>query len=698
MADGIDIGDAVLTFTGNTQQLDQAFARVQAGAQQTAAVSNTAMAEMSTASDAASESVSGIGEAGKVAGTQITEGMQKGTVSIREAKGEAALLGEAFGIHLPRHVRSFVAELPGVGEALSAAFAATAVLFLVEALVKGTEKVVEFINEAYLFTEAMRENDAQIKETNKTLSEQSKELSKLKLEYQLAGLQGVAKLNKELELLHDTLKEGRKSFQDAKDDLDDLTKHQATWEAKMESGQSTWRKAIDGLRSFVGMETSTTTAYYKELGEAQDDFLKASKQNDITEQEIANKKKERDAEAVKAHAEALKKQAELEKIVLKQKQDLEKEYEKGVTEESKALTARLEAQVKGQLKVSEALIKQLEEQRKAYEEELSFEEKALETSTNRKAQAVKLQLDKGKIGQKEYVAQITALYNEELRQLIKLINEKEALLNKDDARQLVEFKKLELDKAKLAEDASHKIAEATKKDFDIAKTAVDSFIGAFASSVSALASGSATVSAVMEKMAESVLQSIAQQAGAQGAKELALAIGDLAPDSEGFGHSGEHFVASAKWFALDAALSAAGGAISGASSGGSGTSAPRGTQGVSTSSTSQSIGSGPVNQKNVQRFAAGGLISGPTMAMLGDSMERSAGQSEAAIPLDNPRAVSKIKDALGGGGGLTINVHTAGVISGDNLGKVIQKISQRVKKGQSVLHASNSFRVTKRSS
>src|SRR5207237_2097195 len=51
---------------------------------------------------------------------------------------------DVFNINLPRHVRSFLAELPGIGPALSAAFAATAVLFLVEALVKGIEKVHEW--------------------------------------------------------------------------------------------------------------------------------------------------------------------------------------------------------------------------------------------------------------------------------------------------------------------------------------------------------------------------------------------------------------------------------------------------------------------------------------------------------------------------------------------------------------------------
>lgn len=698
MADGINVGDATLTFLADTQELDQAFARVQAGAQQTAAVSNTAMAEMSGASEATAQSIKQIGAAGSEAGDGVQEGMERATFSMGEARGEAALLGEALGIRLPRHVRSFVAELPGVGEALSAAFAATAVFFLIEALVQGTEKVVDFISEMYIFTESMKASDKQIADTNKTLEDQAKELEKLKKEFEMLGVEGIAKTKKELADFNKVLDAGHKSFDQMKADLDDLTKHQATFEANFRASQGFFSKWADGLRELVGAETKATGAYLEKLGEAQDQYITQAKKNEVTEQEIANKKKEQSLQQTKLDKEAGKLAEKVWFEMAKAREAAGKILDASAAESTKFLEFQLSSQLKAAEKESAEEIKAIKEKLIAYVEELTEEESALAASTARKAQELKRQFDTGELSGRKYLALVKQLYNEELQLETDLINKKEALLNKDDAKELAEFKKLEDQKAKLAEQAAGHIEQATTKSFKVSETALDSFTSAFANSVSALASGSATFSAVMEKMAESVLQSIAQMAGAQGAKELALGIADLAPDSPGFGHSGEHFAAAAEWFALDAALSAAGGAISGAASGGSGTSAPRGTQGVSTSSTSQSIGSGPVNQKNVQRFAAGGLISGPTMAMLGDSMERSAGQSEAAIPLDNPRAVSKIKDALGGGGGLTINIHSDGVISGDNLGKVIQKISQRVKKGQSVLHASNSFRVTKRSS
>ncbi len=84
------------------------------------------------------------------------------------------------------------------------------------------------------------------------------------------------------------------------------------------------------------------------------------------------------------------------------------------------------------------------------------------------------------------------------------------------------------------------------------------------------------------------------------------------------------------------------------------------------------------------------------MAMIGDSYNKSAGQNEAVIPLDDEGSISKIKDALGGGG-THIHVNVKGLISGDNLNKVVQQINKRVNKGQSRLLASDSQRVTRRS-
>jgi hypothetical protein len=62
-----------------------------------------------------------------------------------EARGAIALLGEEIGVRLPRHVRSFVAELPGVAAAMSAAFSTVAIVGLGLAIFEAGKKVYEFI-------------------------------------------------------------------------------------------------------------------------------------------------------------------------------------------------------------------------------------------------------------------------------------------------------------------------------------------------------------------------------------------------------------------------------------------------------------------------------------------------------------------------------------------------------------------------
>src|ERR1700749_1755820 len=62
-------------------------------------------------------------------------------IDITEARGTIGLLGEDIGVHLPRHVQPCVAELPGVGAALEAAFPILAVVALGVAIVEGIEKL-----------------------------------------------------------------------------------------------------------------------------------------------------------------------------------------------------------------------------------------------------------------------------------------------------------------------------------------------------------------------------------------------------------------------------------------------------------------------------------------------------------------------------------------------------------------------------
>jgi hypothetical protein len=78
--------------------------------------------------------------------------------NIGEARGSLALLGEEIGVHLPRHLQTFIAGIPGVGPALTAAFSSVAVLALIEVVVKLAEKIEQFRAQAETMGNALRES------------------------------------------------------------------------------------------------------------------------------------------------------------------------------------------------------------------------------------------------------------------------------------------------------------------------------------------------------------------------------------------------------------------------------------------------------------------------------------------------------------------------------------------------------------
>lgn len=107
----------------------------------------------------------------------------------------------------------------------------------------------------------------------------------------------------------------------------------------------------------------------------------------------------------------------------------------------------------------------------------------------------------------------------------------------------------------------------------------------------------------------------------------------------------------------------------------------------------------PVQTRNVQRFAAGALVSRPTLAMIGDTRRggTNTGQEEGVIPLEDPTAMDAIANRIaerGAGGG--INIYVDGLISPDNLSKVIKQINRHVDTGRARLTSSTARRVTKK--
>lgn len=62
---------------------------------------------------------------------------------MREARGSIMLLSEELGVHLPRHLRNFVAELPGVSTLMASAFTGVAVFGLGKLVAEGAVKLYQ---------------------------------------------------------------------------------------------------------------------------------------------------------------------------------------------------------------------------------------------------------------------------------------------------------------------------------------------------------------------------------------------------------------------------------------------------------------------------------------------------------------------------------------------------------------------------
>src|ERR1700722_12663958 len=235
----IEVGDAVYRFLGDAQNIDRAFQHIDDGVK-----------SLPPVPDEVPESI-------KLTGEQL-----------REARGEARLLGEEFGIRLPRHVSNFLATLPGVGEAMSAAFSATAILFVAQALVQASDKLSNFVGNTLIFTDAMRDSNTEVANENKTL-------------LALAGIYNTAK--EKLEELNGVTKSWEQSQRDAAQATIEAAKAELAQMQATIANKSGWDKAKDTMKDVAGtILGQVIPSYFRLNSAAQDQIAIQEKQAAVT--------------------------------------------------------------------------------------------------------------------------------------------------------------------------------------------------------------------------------------------------------------------------------------------------------------------------------------------------------------------------------------------------------------------------------
>lgn len=103
------------------------------------------------------------------------ETAQEMRASMMEARGSITLLGEEIGVHLPRHLRNFVATLPGVAPLMSAAFSTIAVAGLGVVVLDVAKKIYEFAKSLGEVSKAEKQrHDQFVKDAREELGFQTK--------------------------------------------------------------------------------------------------------------------------------------------------------------------------------------------------------------------------------------------------------------------------------------------------------------------------------------------------------------------------------------------------------------------------------------------------------------------------------------------------------------------------------------------
>lgn len=716
MSQGIQIGDAVLNFLADKTQLDAAFASVEAGAENAIKPAAVDVEVLENRIKELELELKRMAEEFESAGHRAAGGL-------REAKGELALIGEATGVHIPRHIRGFVSQLPGVGEALEAAFSATAVLFLIQILVEGVKKLSEWVSETLIFTKEQKKAEEQIKATAEAVAKYAAEFKK--------AHQVVLDFNKtQTELAEDKIQKATLAVQrqeQAVRDLEDAYGHYAVM-----TGRVTEEEAKQGqLR--ITMNKALLATLQAQLDAAIVEAQKTEK-DDYDKRRIATIDAEENMGKAKIAI-----QREFGLLYLAGQKD-NAEYIDQV--ERKAAASLLAIQVSAlqrKLKIAEEdpthnveKIIQIKAQIDTIEKEYTAKSLARMTETINKYQKLEEELQKHIVVSREIReltmddadAQVTfadklqntkdalkTLGIEGFQDLKgKLRDQTQALYTLQDAQKagmatthdviLANLKLIDT-KIKLAQAEGKSTLALKQEEAQMKKmlpevkqygTAIQSALlageRAMMQTAFAFGQGSITISQALRQIAAAVVESIASIAEKKGVEQMAEGFGSW-PDAAAMA---QHFAAAGLWFGLAGGISAAAGAVAGGSATpGTAANPVNTTQSNSPATQPQA---GPVGITTVQRFANGGLITQPTLGILA---ERPGSKGEVAFDLDDERAKSNIRDAMGGGG-TVVHVHVhGGMITGDNLKKVVNEINKGVKNNTLHLKSSDSFRVTRRS-
>jgi uncharacterized protein (UPF0335 family) len=721
VADGLNVGDATLFFLADTTSLDSGFAKVDATGEHLLPA-NAQLKEMTSNWQFTGQAASTAGIEGLEAGEEIEEGAHRATTSMREARGEAALLGEGLGIHLPRHVRTFIAELPGVSEALSAAFSATAILFIIEAVVQLTNKITEFVSTHFIFTEEMKASTAALVLNNVELLKQAEAFKKAEEAVKNFGKTSEEVAGDKIKALTDSITKNAAEIRQIQNNLYNVNKE--------DNSLGFTPKQISDMQNRFLLLTETIKTDNALLEQAQlehqkiaeDNFkkhqtaminlYKATGETVLALQEV-QAKAEVDAgigradKILKIEEDFAARRYNVQRAALQRQITLEKEFGgEGSADRIAALNQQLnKLDSERTAHFSQELEKQREDLDKTLQQmksdvkaagpiDIVLPENArkileLRDAASKLGVTLRVDLATAYDTAKKAKEAYEGAGGKDIAELKQFDNQiKEAKKNLDNFGKSLDTLKLR------GETTFRALRQDIKQGVDVTHELSAAGIQAFDSLSQSLQA--AVASAILGQknfgraLEEATAQALAQLAAQALVKALFYtAEGFAALAGFAYGPASQYFQAAGIMGAVGAAAGISAAALSGGAGGGS-SSQGYGQTNQNTSNTS--------NQAQVRQFGGGGLVSSPTLAVVGERPN----EEEAILPLDHPDSMRKIGQAIARAGGTSrsgggIHVHVAGMISDDNLTKVIAKINKKVRNGGAELTASSALRTVKRS-
>ncbi len=773
-----NVARATVTNAAAQKELYAALFAVKAtGGESAAALDRYALALQNAATS--TEELTAARKAATVSTEQLVVAEESATVStaalnrefsMQEAKGSLALISEEMGVKIPRHIRGFIADMPGVGQALNAAFSAVALFVVVQLLVEATQKLTEFIGATFIYTEANKAAYKAQVDVNNAILEQVNKLKELKDAYELIGVSGTSKTIIEFQRLTTEVNKNVKALQDARDAAafyskgfaddtvspEEIAKRIAAANleiarlgplvAAQQQQQANIQKTYEdeSLAETITHGEARITVE-KTIGEATIGVLQANSKLHLALTRASF------YDQVQAQAGFDQELYELSvKTLHDQAANLAKDPTKNL-DRIKELNAQIEAledQHKAKLLASAADLYARVAVLQRTIEQPAVIVPATEIALTPAGKAIKDLEDAlkslGITGSATWAGQVadaTAAYHQikasadattsDILQAYEkmLIAQKAFALSTQNRSAADAYDKelqtvrAELVKLGIETDKTHDKTLKMGLGYNTAGAALDKFAeklrdqhkeltqtqstfddvlgsvtGAFGKSVEAAILGTDSLGHALEASLAQEAATIASKSAMYALYWAAWGIADMFWNP---GRSAADFAASAE-FAVIAGVAGVFARTINPKTATTGSATTGSTSPAATAATTGTVN--PVQVANVQSFARGGLVTEPTLAMIGDSIAggtraSTAGAKEIVWPLEDPKASAAIARAVAGagGGGGSIQVFVQGLISPDNLAKVVKDINRKVKGNQLHLASSASLRVNKRS-